>query len=143
MLAAVALHPFVAQIKVDLARQHFTHRQHCVCKMQDLAAALHRVDDFDIADATAVAALTAALGKKRRAVEHDGKAVPVGGAGKHARIKGGSIGVCIVKSLGHGGGPFAFLEICPYRTIFAARFQPTFPARMYKILLSNRQISKL
>ena len=57
--------------------------------------------------------------------------------------QGGSIGVCIVKSLGHGGGPFAFLEICPYRTIFAARFQPTFSARMYKKLLSNRQISKL
>ena len=132
MLAAVALHPLIAQVKINFAGQHFAHGNRRARQMLHLAAALDRARDFGIADIAAVAALPAALGEKRRAVEHDGKTVPGGGAGKHARVKVGCIGVFVVESLDHGGCPFGFWHsvlIVPY---LLSGFNPHFPHECIK-----------
>ena len=100
MLAAVLLHEGEAPGPVDLAGDGRAGLQRRRAGVHHLVAPLLHVQHPDPVQVPQVRGLTAALGEKGRAVQHDGEALFYRFAGKDRRGEAAEVGVFIVQSPG-------------------------------------------
>ena len=98
MLAAVLLHEVKAPLPVQHAADMRPRCERLLAVVDDLAVPLMGIGNGHAAKRPCVARLAAALGIKRRLVEHHVKAVLSWRAGEHLRIKFPQMGILIIES---------------------------------------------
>ena len=101
MLAGVILHPAKALFPIDAAVKSAVDGDRLVYIMHYIAVFLMGVEHRSIADKAAVAGLTAAFGKERRAVEYDLVPILHRLTGKHRSGEGLHVAVNIIKLFCH------------------------------------------
>ena len=102
MLARVVLHAPQALLEVEAALDVLPDGQGRVAEVDDLAAALLRVQHARAPQRSGIGALAAALREEGRAVERHGKSLLRLLAGKHLRGENGQMAVRVIELFGHG-----------------------------------------